>query len=75
MYYRIAKNYGATSLAMVTYLLPIFGAILGCFFLGEHLDAKFGLAAFLILTGVFVVNLKPKSKRTDVEAASLLGEQ
>jgi len=64
---------------MVTYLLPIFGTILGYLFLGERLNGTFCLAALLILGGVFVVNLKPKSVTseelslsrpdTDVDAA------
>ena len=60
MFYRIVKTYGATPLAMVTYLLPIFGTLLGFFFLNEQMNLIFWLAAGLILGGVFVVNRQPK---------------
>jgi len=55
MYYRILQEYGATSLSMVTYLLPIIGTLLGVIFLKEVLTLSFMIAASLILGGVLVV--------------------
>ncbi len=56
MYHRIVSKYGATAVSMATYLLPIFGAILGVTFLNESIDINFVFAALLILCGVGVVN-------------------
>ena len=43
-------------LATVTYLLPVFGTILGVTFLKETLDVQFLIAAILIFSGVLIVN-------------------
>lgn len=56
LYHRIVVNHGATALSMSTYLLPVFGAMWGVSFLGETLDSYFILAAFLILSGLAVIN-------------------
>ena len=56
MFYRIIQQQGATALAMVTYLLPIIGTLIGVIFLQEKIGLRFCLAAALILLGVMVVN-------------------
>lgn len=56
MYYRIIAKYGATSVSMVTYLLPVFGTLLGVLFLEEPLSVDFCIASALILGGIVVVN-------------------
>jgi drug/metabolite transporter (DMT)-like permease len=56
MYYRILAKYGATSLGMVPYLIPIIGTILGVVFLNESLSIPFVIAASLILCGVLIMN-------------------
>lgn len=56
MYYRIIARQGATAVAMVAYLLPIVGTILGVVFLKEKVSVYFSIAACLILSGVLIVN-------------------
>lgn len=56
LYYRIIARYGATALSMVTYLLPLFGTVLGVVFLKETITLYFYLAGFLILCGILVLN-------------------
>ncbi|HEV2523539.1 MAG TPA: DMT family transporter [Gammaproteobacteria bacterium] len=56
MYYRIIERQGATAVSTVTYLLPVFGTILGVTFLQETLDVQFFIAAILIFSGVLIVN-------------------
>ena len=58
LYHRIIRQYGATASSMVTYLLPIIVTVLGVIFLDETIDHTFWLAALLIFSGVFVVNMK-----------------
>jgi drug/metabolite transporter (DMT)-like permease len=58
MFYRIIQRQGATALAMVTYLLPIIGTLIGVVFLQEKIGLQFCLAAVLILLGIMIVNLK-----------------
>jgi drug/metabolite transporter (DMT)-like permease len=56
MYYRIIERQGATAVSTVTYLLPIFGTILGVVFLKETIDMQFCIAAVFIFSGVLIVN-------------------
>lgn len=56
VYYRLLESANATYISMVTYVIPIFGVILGVVVLGERLTWH-ALAGFaLILLGVMVVN-------------------
>jgi drug/metabolite transporter (DMT)-like permease len=56
VYYRLLETANPTYISMVTYVIPIFGVILGVLVLGEQLT-WYALAGFaLILLGVMVVN-------------------
>jgi len=56
VYYRLLETANATYLSMVTYVIPVFGVILGVLVLGEQLT-WYALVGFaLILLGVMVVN-------------------
>ncbi len=58
MFYEIVKGLGAARAAMVTYVVPAVGLLLGVIFLGEILDARIILGAGLIFAGIGIVNLK-----------------
>lgn len=58
LYFRILAKQGVAAVAMVTYLLPIVGTILGVLFLHESLHPLFIIAAACILAGVVLVNKK-----------------
>jgi drug/metabolite transporter (DMT)-like permease len=71
VYYRLLESANPTYISMVTYVIPIFGVILGVLILDEQLT-WLTLAGFaLILVGVMVVNgllanrlpVLPRSKR------------
>lgn len=56
VYYRLMETASPTYVSMVTYVIPVFGVILGVVILGEQLT-WFALAGFaLILLGVMAVN-------------------
>ena len=56
VYYRLLETANPTYISMVTYVIPVFGVILGVLVLGEQLT-WYALAGFaLILLGVMVVN-------------------
>lgn len=56
VYYRLLETANPTYISMVTYVIPIFGVILGVIVLGEQLT-WYALAGFaFILLGVMVVN-------------------
>jgi drug/metabolite transporter (DMT)-like permease len=56
LYYRIMENTSATYLSMVTYLVPVFGVILGVAVLNEQLSWNAYAGCALILAGVMTVN-------------------
>lgn len=56
IYYLLIERVSATYVSMVTYLVPIFGVILGVVVLGESLSWNAYLGCALILLGVMIVN-------------------
>lgn len=56
VYYRIMEHTSATYVSMVTYLVPVFGVILGVLILKEQLGWNAYLGCALILLGVMIVN-------------------
>ncbi|MCL4302982.1 MAG: DMT family transporter [Anaerolineae bacterium] len=56
VYYRIMEQTSATYVSMVTYLVPVFGVILGVMILNEQLGWNAYLGCALILLGVMIVN-------------------
>ncbi len=62
IYFSLLHRLGPTRLSMVTYIPPIVGLLLGIIFLGEPFHLLSLLGALLILSGISIVNLKPKGK-------------
>ncbi|MBC7901581.1 MAG: DMT family transporter [Saprospiraceae bacterium] len=58
----------ASTVAVFIYLQPIIGFILAVIFLDEKIDLKFGVAAILVFTGVFLTIRK--SPRIDVHVTA-----
>ena len=56
LYYRLMESTGATTLSMVTYMIPVVAAILGVVVLHEELGWHVYLACALIILGVMTVN-------------------
>lgn len=56
IYYRVIERTSATYLSMVTYMVPVFGIILGVLVLEEKLYWNAYLGCALILLGVMIVN-------------------
>jgi drug/metabolite transporter (DMT)-like permease len=56
IYYRLMEQTSATYLSMVTYLVPVFGVILGVWVLAEQLHWNAYAGCGLILLGVMIVN-------------------
>lgn len=73
MYYEVVKGLGVARAAMVTYVVPAVGLILGVVFLGEILDAYIILGAGCIFAGIAIVNLRIRRWQTakSVKAASV----
>jgi drug/metabolite transporter (DMT)-like permease len=54
LYYSLVTNVGATSASFVTYLLPIFGVLLGATLLDESLGLNTVIGAALVIAGIAV---------------------
>ena len=56
VYFKIIENTSASFLSMVTYILPVFGVVLGVVFLDETISIETAIGAMCILLGLLVAN-------------------
>jgi drug/metabolite transporter (DMT)-like permease len=56
LYFRLLGRWGATRTALVAYLLPVYGIVLGFLVLQEHIDITLIVGTALIIAGVAIVN-------------------
>jgi len=56
VYYKILTSASASYLSLVTYLMPVYGVVLGIAFLGEVLSVEALIGAGLILFGIMIAN-------------------
>ncbi len=64
IYFDLLHRIGATRAIAVGYLIPLFGVLWGCLFLGEALTMWIILGAALILLGLFVFTTTASTKPT-----------
>ena len=64
MRFRILKNNGLVFQAQVAYLIPIFGIMLGYFFLGEIITPKVIVAVAAVVLGIYFVRRSIKNNIT-----------
>ena len=55
LYFRLIADIGATGALTVTYLIPIFGFVLGALFLGETVTPTMLAGALVVITGTVLV--------------------
>lgn len=60
LYFYLLNSWGATRSTLVTYVFPLVGLVLGIIFLDETLDWRLAAGSVLVVSGIFVVNLKPR---------------
>ena len=74
LFFRLLDRWGATRTAMVAYLLPAFGIVLGAVVLSEPVDARLLIGTALVIGGIFLVNsrygARPLFARRDAAASS-----
>jgi drug/metabolite transporter (DMT)-like permease len=63
LYYFVLRNWGATRTTLVTYLIPVVGVTVGIIFLNEMFDWRLIVGGLLILSGVWLVNWRPRVNR------------
>lgn len=70
IYYKILERTSASYLSLVTYLMPIYGVILGVLFMNETISLEMIVGMVLILGGIMVVNFKRTIKPSlEIECA------
>lgn len=58
IYYSLIAALGSARTAMVTYVIPVVGILLGTLFLHEQIDARLIIGAVLIIGSIGIVNLR-----------------
>lgn len=56
LWFVMVKAYSASKLSAFTFLTPLFGVAAGYFILDEPISAVFGIAAILVVVGLYLVN-------------------
>lgn len=62
LYFSLLQRVGPTRTTMVTYLIALFGVVLGVVFLNEPLDARLAGGGALVIAGIAVVNWRPRRR-------------
>jgi len=68
VYYKIIETANASYLSLVTYLMPIYGVILGILFLNETFTWQSLMGAALIISGVMIANKTVKVRSGKFES-------
>jgi drug/metabolite transporter (DMT)-like permease len=57
IFYSLIATLGASRTAMVTYIIPVIGLLLGAIFLSERMDFRLIIGTLIILSSIAIVNL------------------
>ncbi|WP_407149297.1 DMT family transporter [Bradyrhizobium sp. ORS 86] len=63
IWFAMVKTYSASKLSAFTFITPLFGVVAAYFIMHDTLTAVFGVAALLVIAGLYLVN-KPDPKVT-----------
>ena len=61
LWFALVKTYSASKLSAFTFITPLFGVAASYFIMHDTLTVAFGVAALLVIAGLYLVN-KPESK-------------
>ena len=56
LWFTLVRTYSASKLSAFTFITPLFGVAAGYFIMNDHLTPIFGLAALLVIAGLYLVN-------------------
>ena len=65
LWFALVKTYSASKLSAFTFITPLFGVVAAYFILHDTLTVAFGVAALLVIAGLYLVN-KPETARAEV---------
>ena len=61
LWFALVKTYSASKLSAFTFVTPLFGVVASYFIMHDKLTLVFGIAALLVIAGLYLVN-KPDPK-------------
>ena len=65
LWFALVKTYSASKLSAFTFITPLFGVVAAYFILHDTLTIAFGVAALLVIAGLYLVN-RPEAARATV---------
>jgi drug/metabolite transporter (DMT)-like permease len=65
LWFALVKTYSASKLSAFTFITPLFGVVAAYFILHDTLTIAFGVAALLVIAGLYLVN-RPEAARAEV---------
>jgi drug/metabolite transporter (DMT)-like permease len=65
LWFALVKTYSASKLSAFTFITPLFGVVAAYFILHDTLTIAFGVAALLVIAGLYLVN-RPETARAGV---------
>jgi len=68
IWFALVKTYSASKLSAFTFITPLFGVVAAYFIMHDTLTVTFGVAALLVIAGLYLVN-KPEAARAQTAPA------
>src|SRR5438445_839333 len=65
LWFALVKTYSASKLSAFTFITPLFGVVAAWFILHDGLTIAFGVAALLVIAGLYLVN-RPEAARAQI---------
>src|SRR5882724_4569013 len=65
LWFVLVKTYSASKLSAFTFITPLFGVVAAYFILHDTLTIAFGVAALLVIAGLYLVN-RPEAARAQI---------
>ena len=65
LWFALVKTYSASKLSAFTFITPLFGVVAAYFILHDTLTVAFGVAALLVIAGLYLVN-RPEAARAEI---------
>ena len=56
VWFALVQSYSASKLSAFSFITPLFGVVASYFILDEKLTLSFGVAALLVIAGLYLVN-------------------
>jgi drug/metabolite transporter (DMT)-like permease len=65
LWFALVKTYSASKLSAFTFITPLFGVVAAYFIMHDTLTIAFGVAALLVIAGLYLVN-RPEAARAQI---------